>query len=313
MLSACGSSVDEGGGGGGTGGGGGAAIPSIVLAYGTGAGEPLGRREERTVSGNGTAEGIIYDSSSDTFEVENLPFDGDNSYARDNSFAGAHLPGAPTFAVYENDRTTTDPVTGAVINQFRHKAIRAVSSSGNVQFSIVRTGEYVGYGFGGFIYQRNNSVTLPTDGQAHYTGNYGGIRDFDGQGGLQYTTGTMNADLDFLDGSMRADVRNRRIYDVDGTDITDTITDTLGLTVMPTLRFRVGPDAIRTNGDVVGTVQSSYTDGDGHRVPYETGNYYAVISGDNAEEVVGIIVVEPPTSDTGVTTRETGGFILHRQ
>ena len=46
---------------------------------------------------------------------------------------------------------------------------------------------------------------------------------------------------------------------------------------------------------------------------FETGNYYAVMSGDQANEVVAVLVV---TADdprySNVTVRETGGFILTR-
>ncbi|MBK8440171.1 MAG: hypothetical protein IPL38_12045 [Rhodobacter sp.] len=74
--------------------------------------------------------------------------------------------------------------------------------------------------------------------------------------------------------------------------------------------------AIDANGEIRGFLDSTLVDynGDGAAITtYESGNYYAIVSGTNAEEVVGIIVVESayPGIDN-LTVRETGGFILYR-
>ena len=48
---------------------------------------------------------------------------------------------------------------------------------------------------------------------------------------------------------------------------------------------------------------------------FESGKYYGIISGDTAEEIVGVFVVEsedPRYEDGGVTVQETGGFIVYR-
>ena len=49
------------------------------------------------------------------------------------------------------------------IDQLQHKAIYAISTSGATEVAVIRTGGYVNYGFGGYIYQRNNgnSVVIP--------------------------------------------------------------------------------------------------------------------------------------------------------
>ena len=114
-------------------------------------------------SGGGYAESISYDAVADEFFVDNLAFDGDNTYSRDGS-----VPSLGPFQVYENDSLFTDPSSGVPIGQFTHRAIRGVSTSGNTEFAIVRTGAYVGYGFGGFIFARTGGVDLPTSGQAAY-------------------------------------------------------------------------------------------------------------------------------------------------
>ena len=115
------------------------------------------RKEARdTESGNGFAEGVQYNSANDTFVVDNLPFDGtaDQPYTR-----GVAVGSLGDYAVYEAPAVITDPTDpDSQIAQLRHRAIYGVSRSGQTEFAIVRTGDYVGYGFGGFVYERNGTV-----------------------------------------------------------------------------------------------------------------------------------------------------------
>ena len=135
-----------------------------ALPPGTASPEPdtsIFRFEARDAeAGAGYATSFTYDSDADTFEIDNLGFDGDNVYARDDQ-VGSLGP----YAVYENDSTFDDPQTGDPVLQLPHKALYGVSASGETEFAIGRTGAYVDYGFGGFIYQRNEGVTLPDSGQ----------------------------------------------------------------------------------------------------------------------------------------------------
>jgi hypothetical protein len=277
------------------------------------------------VTGNGFAEGYVHDSVNDTFAVDNLAFDGGNVYSRDSSVAT--LNGAN---VYAGAGQYPDSQTGVLIDQFSYRALYGTSTSGRSKFAIVRTGAYVPYGFGGFVFERNGSLVLPTAGQAQYTGTYSGLRDFDGKGGLQLTTGDMTMDIDFEDfnaaesqtgngAGIKGDVTNRRVYALDGTDITSTVlaqinTDkslvTNALTALPTLVFTVGPGVLDNNGEIQGQLTSKFLNDTGQVEGFENGMYYGVISGTNADEVVGVIVV---TSEfDGYTARETGGFILYR-
>ena len=73
--------------------------------------------------------------------------------------------------------------------------------------------------------------------------------------------------------------------------------------------FAVGPGVLDNNGEAEGALGSTINS-NGSLEALESGNYYAVISGDDADEVVGVIVVT--ASVNGVTVRETGGFILYR-
>lgn len=277
------------------------------------------RYEAKDDEGNGYARDMRYDSTTDTFSVDNLGFDGANSYTR-----GVAVGSLGPYAVYESAMSYQDDVTGTPISQFNHRALYGVSRTGQTEFAVVRTGAYVEYGFGGFAYQRNGAVTLPTTGQATFSGAYAGLRDFKGIGGLEYATGDMRIDIDFRDfndgSAVKGYVSNRAVYDLAGNDITDDVLAALNEkhgsseTALPILRFKVGPGAIDANGEIAGELDS-YVAPDGAALKeYETGKYYAVVSGTDPDEVTGIIVIEAddPRYD-GVTVRETGGFILYRK
>lgn len=281
------------------------------------------RYEAKDADGNGFAESITFNSLTNTFSVDNLGFDGNNAYSQSNLAATDVGLTLGQYRVYEAAPIVNDPLTGRPIQQFQHRLLAGVSRSGNTEFALVRTGAYIGYGFGGFVLKRNVGVTLPTTGQAAYYGNYSGIRDFEGRGGLEYTSGDMTMAIDFADfndgSAVQGQIINRRVFDLNGQDITRTILDawvadtSVAQRVMPTLVFTVGPGVIDANGELQGELTSSILTPTGAVEGFEAGNYYAIVAGDDAEEVVGVIVVESddPRSD-GVTVRETGGFILYR-
>ncbi|SEN46711.1 hypothetical protein [Palleronia pelagia] len=290
-----------------------------------------------SAGGGGFAEGIEYDRATDTFTVDNLAFDGDNTYAR-----GTAVSSLGPFAVYESDVTTTDPVTGNVIDTFPYRAIYGVSRTGQTEFAIVRTGGYLNYGFGGFVYQRNaedaagNPVTLdlPTEGDAEYAGDYAGVRIFDGKGGLEYVTGDASMLIDFKDfndsqAGVLLRVRNRRLYDVNGNDITSAYLDALeadnadlirpsatdgsGNEVLASIGSRVNPNVADANGEIVQEIFARYSETDGTSFEAGDGQYYAIMSGQNASEIVGVLVMEGADARSDATFQETGGFIVYRQ
>ncbi|MGL4320753.1 MAG: hypothetical protein ACRCS3_07810 [Paracoccaceae bacterium] len=290
-------------------------------------------------NGNGYAEGFIYDAENDTFEVDGLAFDGANVYTRDNNVASLG-----PYEVYESANTFEDSETGVVINQFLHRAIQGqstnVGASGvpNTRFAIVRTGAYVPYGFGGFLYERNGRVSIPSAGQAGYSGEYAGLRDFSGAGGLEYVTGDVNVAIDFEDfndsdgligDGVRGEVFNRRVFALNGRDITSEIIRAINENVaapgaqldpdgpLPALIFQVGPGVMSEAGEIAGQLNSNVVTESGIEV-FETGNYYAILADSPtlpAGELVGIVVVtadDPRFQNAGVTVRETGGFIAYR-
>lgn len=282
------------------------------------AASPITRTEEVDDSGNGFAEDMHYDAATDTFSVDGLAFDGANVYTRD-----AAVPDLGPFAVYEARDVVQDPQTGQDIPQFLHKAIYGVDPSGGVSFAIVRTGAYVPYGYGGWIYKRNGGVVLPTTGQASYTGDYAALRDFSGRGGLEYATGTMNIAIDFEDfndgNGVQGHVFDRRILDINGNDITDSVLTALNteydanLTALPVMNFKVGPGVMTDAGEMIGELDSYVVNNEGNLTQLEDGKYYAVVSGNGADRVVGVLVVESDDPRYDATVRETGGFILVRK
>lgn len=287
------------------------------------------------VNGNGFAfqNGQIGINPDNTFTVDNLAFDGDNVYARDTAPDGALPTSVRAFAAAA---TTNDPMTGVAVDQMTYRALYGASATGRSQFAIVRTGAYVPYGFGGFIYARTGGVTLPTAGDASYTGTYSALRDADGVPAdgekLTYVVGNMLMTIDFDDfnasesgvskaGAVRGRVTGRRVYDLSGNDITQDVIDQIEADnnlssnamggLLPVLVFDVGPGVIDTRGEIEGGIASSIPTSDGGSEGFESGTYYAVLSGANADEVVGVIVTTSVVND--VTLRETGGFILLRQ
>ena len=283
------------------------------------------RKEARDgESGNGFAEGVRYDASTDTFTVENLPFDGadDAPYVRSQPIGNFG-----TYAVYEAVDQYPDTITGAPINQFTHRAIYGVSNTGDTEFAIVRTGAYAGYGFGGFVYERNGTVTLPSTGQAVYNGEGAGLRDYIGRGGLDYISADVQVAIDFDDfnsdtgvfeGAVDGFVFNKRVYDIAGNEITNDViarineNNSSSLTGIPTTVFSIGPNALDSNGEIIGEVTTPFSTDSGTAVDYAPGQYYGILSGENASELVGIVVTESTVDTNAVTVRDTIGFTIYR-
>lgn len=333
-LAACGDGVPfngptDGDTGGGTGDGGdtGANISRDGLPAGTASPTPnndIRRSETPDDDGNGTASNFQYNAENDTFTIDGLAFDGNNVYTR-----GAQVSSLGPFAVYDAPAVTLDSQSGEPVNQLFHRAIYGVSDSGNTEFAVVRTGQYVGYGFGGFIYKRTGGVTLETTegAQGTYTGKTAGIRDFEGRGGMQYSTGDIRVDVDFGDfngdsasvgDGVKGRVFNRRIFDINGNDVTNSVVDninaqnTASIAGLPEVQFKIGPGALDANGEILGTLDSSFVNDEGATVAYESGNYYAIMSGERGQEIVGIMVMETGAEEEGVTARDTSGFIVYR-
>ena len=201
-----------------------------------------------------------------------------------------------------------------------------LDSNGNpeTQFAIVRNGAYIQYGFGGFIYTRENGVSIETaaGAQGSYSGKTAGIRDSNVSDLLQYTTGDLKIEIDFGDfnptsSSVGDGVRgvwtNRRIFDIDGVDVTNEVladinaANDASIGSIPDAGFEIGPDSLDSNGEIIGNFGSVYKDNQDNDVVYESGKYYAIMSGTRGQEIVGILV-----ANEGAPIRETSGFIVYR-
>jgi hypothetical protein len=279
-------------------------------------------RGENAQSG-GFVSSIEYDSVNDRLIVDGIGFDGANTYSR-----GDPISQLASYQVYEGDVTATDSLTGDPINQITpYRTIYGVSRNSldtnepRTSFSITRTGGYVDFGFGGYIYGRVGDTVLPTTGQAQFTGDYAGIRVFQNRGGLELTRGDVIVAIDLRDfnqnDAVRGRIFNRSAFNSDGSAIS---LDGVGELALPTISFALegtGTD-LQDSGEFSGELRNARVNDEGALEEYETGNYYAILSGDATDiadggEVVGVFVVESedPRYD-GVIAQETGGFIAYR-
>jgi hypothetical protein len=282
------------------------------------------RYEDRNGNGGGLVTDVSYDAANDTFTVDNLGFDGANTYQR----VDAPLNTLGVTRVFAADEVVEDTLTGKPVEQIiPYRALYGVSDNQvdgepRTSFAIVRTGGYSDYGFGGYVYERNGGVVIPTEGQATFSGQYAGLRVYDNQTGLEYTTGNMSMDFDFDDfnanDAVKGRVTDRRAINQDGTAVALRTSD--GQLLMPDIGWIIqeGSSSLNENGEITSDVFNLRLDPTtGVPVVYESGTFYGVLAGDatsgDGGEIVGIITVESddPRSE-GVTVQETGGAILYR-
>lgn len=268
----------------------------------------------------GLSRGFTYDAATDTIVIDNIAFDGGNTYTR-----GVAVGSVNGFPVYSSAITVSDPLTGNPIPQVaNYRALvgfstNQLNSKPRTAFVINRTGGYVQYGFGGYVYQREGGVTIPTSGQAVFNGKYAGLRVFDKNADIEFTEGDAQVAIDFDDfndnAAVAGSISNRNAYTTAGASIT---LGGAGL-VLPNLQFLItkGSSAIDQNGEMTGSV-ASYSAASGTLKVYEEGTYFAILAGDatsaaDGGEVVGVIVVtsDDPRYDN-VKAQETGGFIAYR-
>lgn len=315
----------------------GGGVPEGVEGPASSDSDAIIRFEELNEDGGGRAQEFAYDSATDTFSVDNLAFDGEGPYTRSTIPSIASLGPNEAFAVYDASVTVPDFLDGDPISQIvPYRAVLGVSNNTTedgaprTSFAIVRTGGFVDYGFGGFVYQREGGVVLPETGQARFIGDYAGVRVFDAAGGLEYVEGDMFLDLDFDDptdavAGVKGAIFNRVAYTSDGELIDSTgdgeitLEDQLPL---PSIGFVLDGDSgnASADGELTGNLTlNTYLDAEGNVVEHESGTYFAVVAGDTTTpdggEIVGIAVI---TSEDAVgegtrgTVQETGGFILYR-
>lgn len=299
--------------------------------------ESIFRFETPDDSGGGLVTQVSYNSANDTFTVDNLAFDGANTYQRN-----ANLRTLNGYRVFAADETTEDFLTGNAVSQIvPYRALYGVSSNRvdgepRTSFAIVRTGGYVNHGFGGFVYERDGGTVLPETGQATFSGDYAGIWTFEGIGGLAYTQGDMTLDIDFEDFNENAGVKGRIANRV----LRSETGSTLGALQDVRWIIQEGVMTLDENGEIDTDVFSTRVDPEtGALVTFFDGEFTGLVAGDltrgnDGGEVVGIIKMDasatianpadlseltgnlvPDGNDgegTPITIRETGGAILTR-
>ena len=274
------------------------------------------RFETDKASGGGHVQDVSYDAETDTFMVDNLAFDGENVYQR-----GVLVDSLRSYAVFEADEITPDFLTTNPVEQIvPYRAVLGVSTNlvdgePRTSFAIVRTGGYVGYGFGGFVYERSGPVVLPTTGQATFSGDYGGVQVYTDLAGLRYVTGDMTLDIDFEDfnanDGIKGRITNRQVFFENGGVDNAAVLSDVGWTIVE------GVDTLTENGEIVSNVFSTILGDSDQLVTYFSGTFNGIVAGDTLDiddggEIVGVITMVAEDKDREISIQETGGAILYR-
>ena len=287
--------------------------------------EGIFRKEARDgTTGGGLVSDVSYDRATDTFTVDNLGFDGQNVYKR----AAAPLNTLGVTRVYAADLQVKDSNTGKPVGQIApYRALYGVSKKQvegepRTSFAIVRTGGYQGFGFGGFVYERNGGVQIPNAGQATFAGKYSGVRVFNNATGMEYTTGDMIMDIDFEDFNANDAVKGRIVdrvaYAQDGTPVK--LGSGEGELLLPDVGWLIqeGSPSLDKNGEITGEMFNTRINDAGAPETYESGTFTGIMAGDaradgEGGEIVGVVVLESEDPRyEGVQVQETGGVIMYR-
>ena len=319
-----------------------------ILDAGTNAPPLLGELAERgdivrieALDGSGgITSSFAFNGDDDTFTVDGLGFDGLNVYQR-----SANIPQLGSIAVYEADQVVLDSLTEQPIDQIvpyialfdRSEVLvdedgamtLAADGTPRTSFTVVRTGGYQGFGFGGYAYQRAGSFTLQETGQARFTGDYAGVRVYERLIDHEITSGQVIVDIDFDDFNTTEAVKgiifDREARKADGTVVASSTNPderliTAGDLQLPNLNFTVRAfgTAIANDGEISGNIGNTRIDDQGNLLDYEDGQYFGIIAGDLTDrndggEIVGVIKVESEDNrGDGIIVQETGGFIATR-
>lgn len=245
------------------------------------------------VIAGGEVNNVVFDSATDTITINNLPFDG--QVYTNTGFAGVN-----GFGLYE-----TVQVGDAGTRKFF--ALYREAPGAELQVIAVATGDFQDEGIGGFEVTRTAAnVTLPTEGEALFTGPYGGIRvlnpAFGGDNDVQFTSGVANIAVDFGDfdvvGAVEGQINNRVYFDVNGNFLGTLPTIILSLS-------EIGP-----NGTVPGGTAQTL---DAANEVLDSGTYEALFA--NETEIGGVVILDGPFTQpngTEIGVNERGVFTVSR-
>lgn len=230
----------------------------------------------------------------DALYIDNVPFDGvaDLPYIPSQRFTTSQ----DGVGLFRSIMTVKDPISDEDIDQLRYYALYGKSETGATEFVIVKSDSYIGEGFGGHIFQRNqydgagNLITFaaPDGTQAKFMGKYDGFRVQTNGGFMTATRGDVEFVFDFDDFNDDPAVyffaTNRQMVGVDNAPID-----------LPDLRSVLQNSGIDETGSFSVEVYSEIE----KDKKYENGKIEGLISGDVPTELVGVMTL----SSTG-----TGGF-----
>ncbi|WP_417270230.1 hypothetical protein [Celeribacter sp.] len=294
------------------------------------------------------AGAVTVNDNGNTLTIHGMPFDGDDDeYIRlvtaENVNGTAGTNG--DFYIYRNSESTApDSGGGSGVDQFDYLAIHQTSADNRAYVTLVASASHNedSINLDGFVYGRNGGVTMPTENQGRWEGDYAALRTFDEQKRIEYISATMGLDIDFEElgspGALKFDITDRKLYASDGTllgDLTPFYAFAENFSIDANGEFQAEGQL----GTVLGTV---FDDDDGVYVANGelsagTGTIQGMLAGNNGETIVGTLVLvggneitgsaffdhddDPATpdvlgyienSETSGTVNETGAFILDR-
>ena len=177
----------------------------------------------------------------------------------------------------------------------RRQYLALFASGTAVTAGVVATEAEFNSQFGGGTYARIDSFSIPTTGEAEYTGTYAGLITHSPDGGTTdraaITSGTIELNVDFSEPNIEGGVTGRTITDSVSAGSYFGGTSTLSDLVLKVTKPTDGVFA----GDVFIGVE-------------DVGAYGGVLGGVDASEVAGVLVFNPFPADT--ETFEYGTFVL---
>lgn len=284
----------------------------------------------------GDVTGMTYDPDTGIVTFDGLPWDGDNTYNRNDAVSDSSaFADASSFDVYTKTNGTTT-----------YYAVFRRSSDGYSQGGGVNTDRYITYGFGGSAAQRvSGTGALPSSQTTYmFRGEYAAVRtitsETDGST-IQYVSGTIKLDVDTEDfddtGTVGGVIQDRHFFDTDGNELFTTDTES-GLDVRDQEYISLTTGAIDFDNWTVSSDAGSavIVANNSRPVPEEgadpadpsrmltSGNWEAIFTGPNGEEVAGAVFVEGQGAIgiseedgqtiilTHDTIREVGAFVARR-
>lgn len=235
-----------------------------------------------------TMSAYSFDDTTGELKLVDLPFDAsDDTYTLISSTALGN-----GFSLYESNPASSDAT-------MQYYAVFRRSDSGNSQVVAAATSGFSSLGRAGLAATRlNDTITLPSDGNYRYTGQYAGLRVTEESSATDTVTGDVFLLIDFDDndtGTIVGNITNRVPRDA----ATLAVGDPLASVALKTSAID------RVNSRVVEGEAAETGDGESG-----SGSWQAIFAGPNGEEIAGVLLLsDSSTGPDPQAVREVGGFI----